>query len=805
MLTDAEALALADDPAPDLAALCTAARARRDAARGVVITYSPKVFIPLTVLCRDVCHYCTFTKPPRKDERNYMTVDEVIAIAELGKAAGCREALFTLGDKPELRYEAARSELAMLGFLTTAAYLAECMRAVLEQTGLLPHANPGVLDSAELAELRRFAPSQGIMLETASARLSEKGMPHYGSPDKEPTTRLEALDRMGELKIPTTSGILIGIGETRRERVEALLALRDLHARRGHLQEIIIQNFRAKAYTKMADAPEPTLDDHLWTIAVARLILPDEVALQAPPNLAHAEFPRLLDAGIDDWGGVSPVTPDHVNPEAPWPELARLEEATAAAGHTLLPRLTVYPRFVNDTWLEPTTLGPTLRLADAQLRARPHDGWTNGVTAAPPLAWHDGPPARSGGISPAFAQALAHAEAEQLLDIADTEALLKARGPEVALLTILADARRAERVGDDVTYVVCRNINYTNVCYFKCGFCAFSKGRLAENLRGPAYLLEQSEVARRSVEAWGRGGTEVCLQGGIHPGFTGEWYLECLREVKAAQPEIHVHAFSPLEIWQGAATMGWTLEEYLLQLQESGLGSLPGTAAEILDDEVRAVLCPDKVNTEQWLEVMRTAHGVGLRTTATIMFGHIERPIHVARHLHRVRDLQRETGGFTEFVPLPFIPEEAPIALKGRARYGPTFEETVVLHATARLVLDPFIQNIQVSWVKLGPEGAGVMLGAGVNDLGGTLMNESISRAAGAAHGQECPPERMEEVIRRAGRNPVQRTTLYGTPPADQVERSFGAADLLDSTPPAYDDQGLTRPTTLIRPGIAVA
>ncbi len=805
MLTDAEALALADDPAPDLAALCTAARARRDAARGVVITYSPKVFIPLTVLCRDVCHYCTFTKPPRKDERNYMTIDEVIAIAELGKAAGCREALFTLGDKPELRYEAARSELAMLGFLTTAAYLAECMRAVLEQTGLLPHANPGVLDSAELAELRQFAPSQGIMLETASARLSEQGMPHYGSPDKEPTTRLEALDRMGELKIPTTSGILIGIGETRRERVEALLALRDLHARRGHLQEIIIQNFRAKADTKMADAPEPTLDDHLWTIAVARLILPDEVALQAPPNLAHAEFPRLLDAGIDDWGGVSPVTPDHVNPEAPWPELARLEEATAAAGHTLLPRLTVYPRFVNDTWLEPTTLGPTLRLADAQLRARPHDGWTNGVTEAPPLAWHDGPPARSGGISPAFAQALAHAEAEQLLDIADTEALLKARGPEVALLTILADARRAERVGDDVTYVVCRNINYTNVCYFKCGFCAFSKGRLAENLRGPAYLLEQSEVARRSVEAWGRGGTEVCLQGGIHPGFTGEWYLECLREVKAAQPEIHVHAFSPLEIWQGAATMGWTLEEYLLQLQESGLGSLPGTAAEILDDEVRAVLCPDKVNTEQWLEVMRTAHGVGLRTTATIMFGHIERPIHVARHLHRVRDLQRETGGFTEFVPLPFIPEEAPIALKGRARYGPTFEETVVLHATARLVLDPFIQNIQVSWVKLGPEGAGVMLGAGVNDLGGTLMNESISRAAGAAHGQECPPERMEEVIRRAGRNPVQRTTLYGTPPTDQVERSFGAADLLDSTPPAYDDQGLTRPTTLIRPGLAVA
>ena len=803
MLTDAEALALVEDPSPDLAGLCADARARRDAAFGVVVTYSPKVFIPLTMLCRDVCHYCTFTKPPKKGERSYLTPDEVVALAEQGRAAGCREALFTLGDKPELRYEAARLELAELGFETTVAYLVHCMERVLTETGLLPHANPGILTDAELAATRAWSPSQGIMLETASARLSEKGMPHYGSPDKEPSVRLDALRRMGAVKIPTTSGILIGIGETRREQVEALLALRDLHAKHGHLQEVIVQNFRAKAGTKMVDAPEPSLDDHLWTLAMARLILPDDVSLQAPPNLAHADFPRLLEAGINDWGGVSPVTPDHVNPEAPWPELEVLEARTSEAGHTLLPRLTIYPRYLNADWAEPAPLAAALKLADGQLRSRPHDGWVNGISQSPPAAWSDGPPARLGAISSDFARAIKRAEAEEILELEDTEALLTARGPELARLVELADQRRWERAGDDVTYVVCRNINYTNVCYFKCGFCAFSKGRLAENLRGPAYLLDVDEVARRSVEAWQRGGTEVCLQGGIHPGFTGEWYLDVLRAVKAAQPEIHVHAFSPLEVWQGAATMQWTLADYLRQLKEAGLGSMPGTAAEILDDEVRAVLCPDKVNTEQWLEVMRTAHSVGVRTTATIMFGHVERPVHVARHLHRIRDLQRETGGFTEFVPLPFVPEEAPIALKGKARYGPTFDETIALHATARLALDPWIPSIQTSWVKLGPEGARLMLGAGVNDLGGTLMDESISRAAGAAHGQECPPERMDAIIEAAGRDAYQRTTLYGRPPEEQVARSYGAPPLADTTPPPYDDQGLKRPEKLIRPGLA--
>ena len=798
MLTDAEARALADEARPDIAGLCADARARRDAVRPRLVTYSPKVFVPLTVLCRDVCHYCTFAKPPRKGQRSYMTPDEVVALARAGADQGCREALFTLGDKPELRYPAARAELAELGFETTAAYLAHCMERVLAETGLLPHANPGVLDDAELAALRAFAPSQGIMLETASARLSERGMPHFGSPDKDPAVRLDALARMGRLRIPTTSGILIGIGETRAEQVEALLALRDLHLAHGHLQEVIVQNFRAKPDTRMADAPEPSLDDHLWALAVARLILPDDVALQAPPNLAHADFPRLLEAGIDDWGGVSPLTPDHVNPEAPWPEIARLAEATAAHGKTLAPRLTVYPRHLDGDWVEPAPLAAALRHADGLGLARPADGWVNGVSPAPPV-----PAPRIGAVSTAFARALDRADGERLLDEADVEALLTARGPELERLVEAADQRRRERCGDEVTYVVCRNVNYTNVCYFKCGFCAFSKGRLAENLRGPAYLLDVDEVARRAAEAWARGGTEVCLQGGIHPGFTGAWYLDALRAVKEARPEIHVHAFSPLEVWQGAATMGWTLEEYLTELRDAGLGSLPGTAAEILDDEVRAVLCPDKVSTDQWLEVVGTAHRVGLRTTATIMFGHVERPVHVARHLLRVRDLQRETGGFTEFVPLPFIPEEAPIALKGRARYGPTFDETLALHATARLALDPFVTSIQASWVKLGPEGSRVLLGAGVNDLGGTLMDESISRAAGGSHGQECPPERMDAIIRAAGRAPVQRTTLYGRPDPAQVARSYGARPLADTTPPPYDDLGLEKPATLIRPGLA--
>jgi FO synthase len=806
MLSDADALALAELPLDEgLDGLLAAARRVRDEHFGIRVTYSPKVFIPLTMLCRDVCHYCTFARPPRRGERAYLTVDEAVEIARQGAEAGCREALFTLGDKPELRYRAAREELARLGFETTAAYLAHVAGVVLRETGLLPHANPGILDDDELLALRAVSPSQGIMLETTSDRLSRRGGAHFGSPDKLPSVRIDAIARAGRLRIPYTSGILIGIGETRRERIEALLALRDLQAEHGHLQEIIVQNFRAKVGTKMANAAEPTLDDHLWTIAVARLLLPPDVSVQAPPNLAGDEFPALLEAGIDDFGGVSPVTPDHVNPEAPWPDVARLEAACAAAGRTLLPRLAVYPRFIADpeTWLADGTRGATLAASDCLGLAR-RERWTTGTVPEPPPAWRAGRrPQPVGGVSPAFARALERAESGTvLLDENDATALLSARGPEIELLAASADRRRFERSGDRVTYVVCRNVNYTNVCYFKCGFCAFSKGKLAENLRGPAYLLSVDEVARRAVEAWSRGATEVCLQGGIHPGFSGRWYLELLRAVKEAVPAIHVHAFSPLEVWQGAATEEWDLADYLTQLKKAGLGSLPGTAAEILDDEVRRVLCPDKVSTAQWLEVMRTAHGVGLRSTATMMFGHIENPRNQARHLLGVRDLQRETGGFTEFVPLPFVADEAPIALRGRARSGPTFEEVVVVHAASRLILDPWISHVQASWVKLGPEGARALLAAGVDDLGGTLMNESISRAAGAAHGQECPPEVMEAAIHAGERVPAQRTTLYADAPVDRVAASFDAAPLEPTPVPPYDDGGLERPRRLVRPGL---
>ncbi len=756
-----------------------------------VITYSPKVFIPLTKLCRDVCHYCTFAQPPRRGERAYMRADEVLEIARHGAETGCHEALFTLGDKPELRYRAAREELAELGCETTIEYLARMCELVLAETGLLPHVNPGVMTRDELALLRMVSASQGIMLETASARLSQKGMPHFGSPDKLPERRLETIRLAGELAIPFTTGILIGIGETREERVEALEAIRGLHERYGHIQEVIVQNFRAKAGTKMAAAPEPSLDDLLWTVGAARQVLGPAMHIQVPPNLSYDDFPRLLEAGIDDWGGISPVTLDHVNPEAPWPEIERLREATEAAGFALAPRLPIYPEYVSDLgrWTDPRVAQEVRKHADASGLAR-EDRWAAGVESpAPPL--------------PATTASNGLLRGGELDEDAIT-ALFEARGPELGSVLAAADALRREVNGDDVTYVVTRNINYTNVCYFRCGFCAFSKGKLAENLRGAPYLVPLEEVVRRCREAWDRGAVEVCLQGGIHPAFTGDYYVELVEAIKRELPDLHIHAFSALEVWQGAATLGLPLAEYLERLRDAGLASLPGTAAEILDDEVRRILCPDKVTTEQWLEVHETAHAVGLRSTATIMFGAVEGPRSWARHLVAVRELQKRTGGFTELVPLPFVHMEAPIFLKGNARPGPTFREAVLMHAVARLALHPHIANIQTSWVKMGVAGAQACLQAGANDLGGTLMNESISRAAGAAHGQEMPPERMEDAIRSLGRTPRQRTTLYRSPAAERSRLSYAAAPLAEPLNPHVNDAGLRRPERLIRPGLAV-
>jgi FO synthase len=807
--------------------LCAEARRLREEGHGALVTYSPKVFIPLTKLCRDVCHYCTFAHPPRRGERAYLSEDEVLEVARAGVAAGCHEALFTLGDKPERRYRVAREELAALGCGSTLEYLARCARLVLEETGLLPHVNPGVLSVEDAAALREVSVSQGAMLETTGDRLSQRGGPHFGSPDKLPARRLETIAAAGEARVPFTTGILVGIGETRTERIEALLAIGELGERDGHVQEVIVQNFRAKPGTRMADAPEPTFEDLLWTAAAARIVLGPEWNVQVPPNLSYDDFPRLLDAGINDWGGISPVTVDHVNPEAPWPEVERLRAATEARGLHLAPRLAVYPRYLADAerWLDPAVAPYALRRADADWLAR-EDEWAAGAAGSiPPQREHDlgigtahllpvaivsaGNAHVGNGSAPKLSQPVADALAksrEQLeLSEDDVTALLQARGPDARAVVAAADTLRREVCGDTVTYVVTRNVNYTNVCYFRCGFCAFSKGRLAANLRGLPYLVPLEEIARRAREAWERGAVELCLQGGIHPAFTGDTYAEICETVKDAVPELHVHAFSALEIWQGAATLGVPLRAYLAHLRDAGLASLPGTAAEVLDDEVRRVICPDKVTTGQWLHVHDTAHEVGLRSTTTIMFGHVDTPRSWARHLLRLREQQRRSGGFTELVPLPFVHMEAPLYLKGGARPGPTFREAVLLHAAARLALHPWITNVQASWVKLGLGGAQAALQAGANDLGGTLMNESISRAAGAEHGQELPPERMEEAIRALGRSPRQRTTLYGEAPRSQVRRSFGAAPLAEPLNPHVNDAGLRAPSRLVRPGLAAA
>jgi FO synthase len=768
--------------------LCDEARQLRDAGHGTTVTYSPKVFIPLTKLCRDVCHYCTFARPPRRGERAYMSIDEVRAVAEAGAAAGCKEALFTLGDKPELRYRRAREELAELGFATTLDYLAHAAHTVLDETGLLPHLNPGVMSAHDLGMLRRVSASMGLMLETTSERLTARGGPHFGSPDKAPAVRLSTLRAAGGARVPFTTGILIGIGETRAERLEALLAIRELGVRFGHVQEVIIQNFRAKAGTRMAQAPEPSLDELLWTIAAARILLGPEAHVQAPPNLSYDDFPRLLDAGIDDWGGISPVTVDHVNPEAPWPQIERLRVATESRGLQLAPRLPVYPEWIDPAWIDGGVLPSVLRAADSHGLAR-EDRWSPGTVGPVPFIPRDALPVDS----------------RDELGEDELVRLFAARGHERDRVFAAADELRRELCGEQVSYVVTRNIQYTNVCYFRCGFCAFSKGRLAANLRGAPYLVPHEEIVRRVEEAWERGATEVCLQGGIHPAFTGEYYESVVRAIKEAVPQMHVHAFSALEVWQGAATLHLGLDRYLGQLRAAGLGSLPGTAAEILDDDVRRVICPDKITTAQWFEVHELAHRAGLRSNVTMMFGHVESTRSWARHLIRARDQQRRSGGFTEFVPLPFVHMEAPMWLQGRARSGPTWSETLLVHAVARLALHPWITNIQASWVKLGPHGVAAALEAGVNDLGGTLMNESISRSAGAQHGQEMPPERMEALIRACGRVPRQRTTLYADVASERRAASFGAPSLVEPVNPPVRDAGLKAPPRLVRPGFVGA
>jgi FO synthase len=754
---------LLDAPLADL--MADAARLR-DGAHGSRLTFSPKVFIPLTMLCRDRCGYCTFAKPPAHLASPFLAIDDVLDVARRGAAVGCHEALFTLGEAPEDRYPAAADWLDRHGYASTVEYLVAACAAVLEETGLLPHANAGALSRADLERLREVSPSQGMMIETLAARLGEHGGPHAGAPDKTPARRLATLEAAGEAAIPFTTGILVGIGETRAERLDALHAIRDAHARHGHVQEVIVQNFLPKPGTAMWRHDPCDHDELLWTVAAARIVLGGAAHVQVPPNLSDtAELGALVAAGIDDWGGVSPVTPDHVNPERPWPALDALRAATEAAGKTLAPRLTVYPEYARDAerWLDPAVRFAVVCASDSEGLAR-DDAWAAGGDDAPPaLLEGDVPPlpTPARARSP-VGEVLTGVLAGDEVGVDEIVTLLAARGPELRQVAAVADQLRRDAVGDVVTFVRTRNINYTNICTFKCRFCAFSKGPLSLNLRGDPYLLGMDEIQRRVVEAVACGATEVCLQGGIHPDFDGDYYLAVARAVKEAAPTIHLHGFTALEVTEGARRLGMPLRDYLALAKDAGLASLPGTAAEILDDEVRAVICPDKVDTEEWLEAHRLAHSVGLRSNITIMFGHVERPVHVARHLVRTRDLQKETGGFTEFVPLPFVHMASPIFLQHRSRRGPTMREVLLVHAIGRITYRGWVDNVQVSWPKCGTAGAREALQAGCNDLGGTLMDENISRAAGAEHGQEMDDADFHAIVAPLGRPLEQRTTLYG-------------------------------------------
>jgi FO synthase len=747
-----------------LAELLAEARAIRDARGPARMTYSPKVFIPLTRLCADVCHYCTFATTPSQLSAPFLSTDEVLEIARAGAAAGCKEALFTLGDAPERRYAVAREWLEERGFSRTIDYVRHCAELVLRETGLLPHVNAGILSEDDYRMLRPVAASAGLMLESTSDRLCEKGGAHFGSPDKVPAVRLASLEAAGRAKMPMTSGVLIGIGETPAERMESLLALRDLQLAHGHLQEVIVQNFCPKPGTKMAEAPEASEADFLRVIAAARIVLPAEVSVQAPPNLNDERLVELIEAGIDDWGGISPVTLDHVNPEAPWPEVDMLARVCAEAGRPLIERLTIYPRFVatdDRSWIDPAIRPAILKLSDSEGLAR-DSRWSPGLSdpapgspAAPLGRGHSGPTA------PDLHRILDSAANGNELSEADIVALFATRGSAARAVVEAADALRREAMGDDVTYVINRNINYTNICTHSCSFCAFSKTSSKGGFRDKPYNLDLEEIAQRAREAVAKGATEVCLQGGIHPSYTGETYRSIVRAVKDACPDLHVHAFSPLEVSQGAQTLGMSVSDYLRMLKDEGLGSLPGTAAEILDDDIRRQICPDKLTTAEWLGIVRDAHNIGLPTTSTIMFGHLEQPVHWARHLLALRRLQVETGGITEFVPLPLGHMEAPFYRRGQSRKGPTWREAVMMHAVARIALHGQIRSIQCSWVKLGVEGAAAVLAAGANDLGGVLMNESISRAAGAEHGQEIGIDDLHAAAAAVGRPLRQRTTLY--------------------------------------------
>ncbi|MFI6097429.1 bifunctional FO biosynthesis protein CofGH [Lentzea sp. NPDC051213] len=809
VLDATEAAVLLHARGEDLDALLVSAGKVRDAhllaeGRPGVVTYSRSVFIPLTRLCRDRCHYCTFATVPHKVPAAFLERDEVLEIARAGAAQGCKEALFTLGDRPEDRWPAAKEWLEARGYESTLDYVRASAIAVLEETGLLPHLNPGVLSWEELQRLRPVASSMGMMLETTAERLwSEKGGPHYGSPDKDPAVRLRVLTDAGRVNVPFTTGILIGIGENLTERAESLLAMRQIAKQYGHIQEVIIQNFRAKPDTAMRGMPDADLTELAATIAVARLVMPSTVSVQAPPNLVGQEFDLMLRAGVDDWGGVSPITPDHVNPEKPWPQVDELVDITREAGFSLQERLNVYPRFVRATqgqWIDTrlTTHVSALALEsglanpDAEVVGREWQEPDGGIdtygradlnTTIDTVGrtsdrrgdfddvygdWDElRIPVAPQRLSEDVQRGLKMAANDPAALLGDTDAamaLLTADGDALEEMTRLADDLRREVVGDDVTYVVNRNINFSNVCYVGCRFCAFAQ----RERDADAFRLSAEEVADRAQEAWDAGATEVCMQGGIDPKLPVTYYADVVRTIKKRVPEMHVHAFSPMEIVSAAAKAGVSVRDWLSELKEAGLDTIPGTAAEILDDDVRWVLTKGKLPTATWLEVVGTAHELGIRSSSTMMYGHVDHPGHWLSHFRVLAKLQDQTGGLTEFVALPFVHRNAPIYLAGVARPGPTRRDNRAVHAFARLALHGRIDNIQCSWVKLGDEGTAEILNGGANDIGGTLMEETISRMAGSEHGSARTVRELESLASLAGRNARQRTTTYGRVRIDQ-------------------------------------
>ena len=797
-----EATVLLQATGDDLEALCaTAARVRDqglvDAGRPSTVTYSRKVFIPLTRLCRDRCHYCTFATVPGRLPAPYLSMDEVLEIARQGAALGCKEALLTLGDRPEERWPQARAWLDEAGYDSTLAYVRACAIAILEQTGLLPHLNPGVLTWAELQRLKPVAPSMGMMLETTADVPA-----HHGSPDKAPAVRLQVLEDAGRHGVPFTTGLLVGIGEGVADRAETIFAIRSAHRRHGHVQEVIVQNFRAKDDTAMRATPDADLDEFVAAIAVTRLVMGPRMRVQAPPNLVDAtETGRLLAAGVDDWGGVSPLTPDHVNPERPWPHVDDLAAATAAAGFELRERLTAHPPYLVEPWLDPRLAGHVAALAgpdglaaDVRPEPRPWQEPDGGLQSTGRTDLHatvdtvgrsqdrrsdfDDVYGDWAGLRESVAAAVRPAplgaDVAAALRVARDDpagltdahylALITADGADLDAVCALADDVRRDTVGDDVTYVVNRNLNFTNVCYTGCRFCAFAQRRTDAD----AYSLSLEDVEARAREAWDVGATEICMQGGIDPQLSGTAYLDLARAVKRGAPDLHLHAYSPMEVVNAAARMSVSIEEFLVAAREAGVDSLPGTAAEILDDEIRWVLTKGKLPTEQWVEVVTTAHRVGLSTTSTMMYGHVDAPHHWVAHLRLLARLQDRSGGFTEFVPLPFVHTSAPLYLAGIARPGPTVRDNRAVHAVARLLLHGRIDHVQCSWVKLGPEQCHQVLAGGVDDLGGTLMEETISRMAGSAYGSRKSIDDLEGMVRAAGRTPRQRTTAYGVVGAER-------------------------------------